>query len=150
LWRLVFHANERNQSTFNIIFEVISAYGCVGISVGVPWNNYSFSGAWHLASKLVLCAVMLRGRHRGLPVAIDRAILLPDESLALAEEEDAHRRTTSFTSEVTMHPRDVLRPPTSANTSTYALRRPRSASFGAPGPSIHVDDRPRAAAEHIV
>ncbi len=82
-------------SVFNIVFEVISAYGCVGISVGVPWNAYSFCGAWHTGSKLVLCAVMLRGRHRGLPVAIDRAILLPSATLGWAEEEDAHRRAAS-------------------------------------------------------
>jgi Trk-type K+ transport system membrane component len=82
-------------SVFNIIFEVVSAYGCVGISVGVPWNAYSFCGAWHTGSKLVLIAVMLRGRHRGLPVAIDRAILLPSATLGWAEEEDAHRRGRS-------------------------------------------------------
>ncbi|KEF59083.1 uncharacterized protein A1O9_03926 [Exophiala aquamarina CBS 119918] len=82
-------------SIFNVIFEVVSAYGCVGISVGVPWNAYSFCGAWHTGSKLVLCAVMLRGRHRGLPVAIDRAILLPSATLGWAEEEDAHRRQWS-------------------------------------------------------
>ena len=34
----------------------------------------------------------LRGRHRGLPVAIDKAIMLPSESLAWAEEEDAAMR----------------------------------------------------------
>lgn len=79
-------------SIFNIIFEVVSAYGTVGISTGVPWNAYSFSGAWQTLSKLILCVVMLRGRHRGLPVAIDHAILLPDESLAWAEEEDAATR----------------------------------------------------------
>ena len=78
-------------SIFNIMFEVVSAYGCVGISTGVPWNAYSFCGAWHTGSKLVLCAVMLRGRHRGLPVAIDRAVLLPSETLSWAEEEDAHK-----------------------------------------------------------
>ena len=27
----------------------------------------------------MLCAVMLRGRHRGLPTSLDRAILLPHE-----------------------------------------------------------------------
>ena len=32
-------------------------------------------------SKLIVCAVMLRGRHRGLPVALDRAVLLPTEFL---------------------------------------------------------------------
>jgi hypothetical protein len=36
---------------------------------------------------------MLRGRHRGLPVAIDKAVLLPDETLAWAEEEDAQKRS---------------------------------------------------------
>lgn len=41
--------------------------------------NYSFSGALHTLSKLILCAVMIRGRHRGLPVALDRAVLLPHE-----------------------------------------------------------------------
>lgn len=76
-------------SVFNIIFEIISGYGCVGISVGLPNENYSFCGGWHVLSKLILCAVMIRGRHRGLPVAIDRAVLLPGEHLAAAEEEDA-------------------------------------------------------------
>jgi potassium uptake Trk family protein len=105
-----FESNPVVFATFNIIFEVVSAYGTVGISTGgrrtlrwsnisdlltaaVPWNAYSFSGAWHTGSKLVLCAVMLRGRHRGLPVAIDKAVLLPDETLAWAEEEDAQKRS---------------------------------------------------------
>jgi Trk-type K+ transport system membrane component len=76
-------------SVFNVIFETISAYGCVGISVGLPDQAYSFAGALHTGSKLVLCFVMLRGRHRGLPVAIDKAIMLPRESLDEAEEDDA-------------------------------------------------------------
>ncbi|KAJ5673593.1 hypothetical protein N7507_002720 [Penicillium longicatenatum] len=79
-------------ATFNIIFEVVSAYGCVGVSVGYPGKNYSFCGAWHPVSKIILAAVALRGRHRGLPVAIDKAIMLPNESLAWAEEEDAALR----------------------------------------------------------
>jgi len=61
----------------------------VGISVGLPDEAYSFCGAWHVLSKLVLCAVMMRGRHRGLPVAIDKAVLLPAEKTGQAEEEDA-------------------------------------------------------------
>ncbi|KAL8842608.1 MAG: hypothetical protein Q9176_002565 [Flavoplaca citrina] len=84
-----FERDPVTYSTFNIIFEVISAYGTVGLSIGLPTAAYSFSGDWHVASKLILCTVMLRGRHRGLPVAIDRAILLPGEHLAAAEEEDA-------------------------------------------------------------
>ncbi|KAK0714269.1 cation transport protein-domain-containing protein [Apiosordaria backusii] len=85
-----FMADPVNFSVFNVIFEVVSAYGCVGISVGVPYDSYSFCGGWHPASKLVLCAVMLRGRHRGLPVALDRAVRLPGEELEQEEEED-HR-----------------------------------------------------------
>lgn len=37
----------------------------------------------HTLSKLIVCAVMLRGRHRGLPVALDRAVLMPSEFLII-------------------------------------------------------------------
>ncbi|KAL8691907.1 MAG: hypothetical protein Q9218_002953 [Villophora microphyllina] len=87
-----FERDPKTYSVFNIIFEVISAYGTVGLSVGLPDQAYSFSGGWHVLSKLILCAVMIRGRHRGLPVAIDRAVLLPSDNLAAAEEEDAQIR----------------------------------------------------------
>lgn len=81
-----------NFSVFNFLFEIVSGYGCVGISVGIPWNFYSFCGTWHTLSKLILCVVMLRGRHRGLPVAIDKAVLLPGEENAQAEEDDGRIR----------------------------------------------------------
>jgi Trk-type K+ transport system membrane component len=71
---------------------VFTAYGTVGISVGLPDKAYSFCGDWHALSKLILCAVMLRGRHRGLPVAIDKAVLLPRENMHTLEEEDARIR----------------------------------------------------------
>lgn len=87
-----FERDPVDYSVFNFTFEVVSAYGCVGISVGLPNVAYSFCGGWHALSKLILCAVMLRGRHRGLPVTIDRAVLLPGEHLAAAEEEDAQIR----------------------------------------------------------
>ena len=87
-----FERDPVQYSVFNVIFEVISAYGCVGISVGLPNAAYSFCGGWHALSKLILCAVMIRGRHRSLPVAIDRAVMLPGDHLAAAEEEDARIR----------------------------------------------------------
>ena len=93
-----FERDPINYSVFNIIFEVISAYGCVGISIGLPGVPYSFCGGWHTLSKLILCAVMIRGRHRGLPVAIDRAVLLPGEELSAAEEEDAQIRLERMSS----------------------------------------------------
>ena len=75
-------------SEFTILFEVVSAYGTVGLSTGVPYDEYSLSGAFQTGSKLILCVVMLRGRHRGLPLAIDRSILLPGEKLM--HEMDEH------------------------------------------------------------
>jgi len=87
-----YEADPVDYSVFNILFEVVSGYATVGISVGLPNVAYSFSGGWHALSKLILCFVMIRGRHRGLPVAIDRAVLLPGEHLAAAEEEDAQIR----------------------------------------------------------
>ena len=42
-------------------------------------------------SKLIICAVMLRGRHRGLPVALDRAVLLPSEFLPARPRAQAAR-----------------------------------------------------------
>ncbi|KAJ4418037.1 hypothetical protein N0V82_005791 [Gnomoniopsis sp. IMI 355080] len=85
-------------SVFNVIFEVVSAYGTVGISIGLPNQAYSFSGGWYTGSKLVLCLVMLRGRHRGLPVALDRAVRLPGDKLHRDEEDDHRiRRSRSLT-----------------------------------------------------
>jgi len=59
------------------MFEVSSSYGTVGLSLGDP-SGTSLAGGLRTLSKLVLCAVMIRGRHRGLPLAIDRAVMLPD------------------------------------------------------------------------
>ncbi|KAB2575749.1 Potassium transport protein 1 [Lasiodiplodia theobromae] len=66
---------------FTLLFETTSAYGTVGLSTSIPQDSYSLSGAFQTSSKLVVLAVMLRGRHRGLPLAVDRSILLPGEAL---------------------------------------------------------------------
>lgn len=41
----------------------------------------SLSGMFSTFGKLVICAMMIRGRHRGLPYMLDRAIMLPDEQI---------------------------------------------------------------------
>lgn len=64
----------------------------VGLSIGSPGVDYSFSGVFHTLSKLVIIALQIRGRHRGLPLKLDRAILLPSEKLIHKEEEDANLR----------------------------------------------------------
>lgn len=77
---------------FAVLFEIVSAYGTVGLSLGYPNVNASFSSQFRVLSKLVIIAMQIRGRHRGLPYALDRAILLPSESLQRKELEDAERR----------------------------------------------------------
>ncbi|KAG6902774.1 hypothetical protein C0995_011922 [Termitomyces sp. Mi166 len=64
---------------FSVVFDIVSAYGTVGLSLGTPNNNFSFAGELKSFSKFILCLVMIRGRHRILPVAIDRAVMLPSE-----------------------------------------------------------------------
>lgn len=67
-------------NVFAILFEVTSAYGNVGLSLGHPDVLTSLCGKFTVFSKVVICAMMLRGRHRGLPYAIDRAITLPGDN----------------------------------------------------------------------
>ncbi|KAH9885178.1 TrkH-domain-containing protein [Xylariomycetidae sp. FL2044] len=85
-------------SVFNILFEIVSGYTTIGISIGLSDQSYSFSGGFYTGSKLVMVLVMLRGRHRGLPVALDRAVRLPGKKLAQLEEEDAEIRRMSLSS----------------------------------------------------
>lgn len=77
---------------WSVLFEVVSAYGTVGLSMGYPGVNTSFAGQFKVISKLVIIAMQVRGRHRGLPYSLDRAILLPSEALQRNEMADAERR----------------------------------------------------------
>jgi Trk-type K+ transport system membrane component len=83
----------RTYSVFTILFEIVSGYTTIGISIGLPDQSYSFSGGMYTGSKIIMILVMLRGRHRGLPVALDRAVRLPGEKLGEIEEEDAEIRS---------------------------------------------------------
>merc|ERR1712230_100088 len=64
---------------FSVLFEIVSAYGTVGLSMGYTDINASFSAEFGVIAKLVIIAMQIRGRHRGLPYELDRAILLPSE-----------------------------------------------------------------------
>ncbi|GAB1192916.1 hypothetical protein APSETT444_002117 [Aspergillus pseudonomiae] len=77
---------------WSVLFEVVSAYGTVGLSMGYPGVNASFASQFQTLSKLVIIAMQVRGRHRGLPYSLDRAILLPSEALNHHEIADAERR----------------------------------------------------------
>ncbi|KAK0110626.1 low affinity potassium transporter [Cadophora gregata f. sp. sojae] len=73
---------------FSLLFEIVSAYGTVGLSLGHPNVNTSLSGQFTVVSKLVIIAMQVRGRHRGLPYKLDRAILLPGDMLNQEEGEE--------------------------------------------------------------
>lgn len=85
------NTNQNAFTLFSVLFEIVSAYGTVGLSLGFPSNNASFSAEFHTLSKLVIIAMQIRGRHRGLPYEVDRAILLPSESLQAKEAKEAER-----------------------------------------------------------
>ncbi|CAO3590286.1 unnamed protein product [Absidia cylindrospora] len=72
----------------SVVFECVSAFGCVGGSFGGSIPGTSQSVDYRTASKLVLILLMYRGRHRGLPAAIDRAVLLPSEQLDRSDTEE--------------------------------------------------------------
>ncbi|GJC82577.1 low-affinity potassium transport protein [Colletotrichum liriopes] len=94
-------------AVFPVLFEVTSAYGNVGLSLGGPSGMVSMVGHYGIFEKLVICAMMIRGRHRGLPYALDRAVNLPSDIFgdATADEEEAsHELTHSRVSEKCLDP----------------------------------------------
>ncbi|KAL3476430.1 cation transport protein-domain-containing protein [Aspergillus californicus] len=90
--------NQYSFQIWSVLFEVVSAYGTVGLSLGYPDVNASFVSQFRVISVLVIIAMQIRGRHRGLPYSLDRAILLPSESLNQKEIVDAERRMRRRTS----------------------------------------------------
>ncbi|MCJ1285895.1 low affinity potassium transporter [Xylographa opegraphella] len=84
--------NDTAFSLWACLFEIVSAYGTVGLSLGYTDINASFCAEFGIVAKLVIVAMQIRGRHRGLPYDLDRAILLPSESLHKNEDQDAARR----------------------------------------------------------
>ncbi|OIW34052.1 potassium transport protein TRK1/TRK2 [Coniochaeta ligniaria NRRL 30616] len=79
-------------SMFAVLFEIVSAYGTVGMSLGYTGINASLCSQFSVVGKLVIIGMQIRGRHRGLPYGLDRAILLPSESLNDKEAADADAR----------------------------------------------------------
>jgi Trk-type K+ transport system membrane component len=59
---------------FKVLFEVCSAYGTCGYSLGYHSQAASFSKAWSAPSQFLLVLVMILGRLRGLPDSIDPSV----------------------------------------------------------------------------
>ncbi|KAJ0344326.1 hypothetical protein KNSL1_009438 [Colletotrichum chrysophilum] len=85
-------ADPRSYSVFNFLFEIVSGYTNIGLSIGLPGHSFSFAGGWYTGSKLVMILMMIRGRHRGLPVALDHSVKLPGWDNVKKQNEDAEIR----------------------------------------------------------
>lgn len=81
--------SKRWFNMFSLIFELVSAFAGIGLSLGFPGDDFSLVGTMKPLSKIVIIIIMIRGRHRGLPVAIDRAVLLPTELVVNSGTPDA-------------------------------------------------------------
>ncbi|EFC49044.1 cation transporter [Naegleria gruberi] len=55
----------KSFSIFFILFEVISAYANSGLTVGKDGSSLAYCGFWTTFSKVILCIVLVMGRHRG-------------------------------------------------------------------------------------
>lgn len=77
--RLQDDASASGFPLFSVLFETVSAYGTVGLSLGYPGTETALCGQFSAWSKLIILAMQVRGRHRGLPCKLDPAVLLPYE-----------------------------------------------------------------------
>jgi hypothetical protein len=120
---------------FSVLFEIVSAYGTVGLSLGYTGIDASFSAEFGTVAKLVIIAMQIRGRHRGLPYDLDRAIILPSEQLQEEDHADDEARTLRRNSMASSHNAPV----SSGAAKSNRMRRSRSnliVSLLHPGPTI--------------
>ncbi len=71
---LLENGNPWVSTPFPTLFEVSSAFGTVGLSLGFGTSNASLSGAYSIPSKLWIIVLMICGAHRGVPENADSAI----------------------------------------------------------------------------
>jgi Trk-type K+ transport system membrane component len=71
---LIEYTNPWVQSPFPTLFEIASAFGTVGLSMGFGSSNASLSGAYSTPSKLVIMILMLIGSWRSLPENVDPVV----------------------------------------------------------------------------
>ena len=62
--------DQPGYSPFKVVFEVFSAFGNVGLSMGFPGAPTSYVGALSRFSQILVISVMYMGRHRGLAASL--------------------------------------------------------------------------------
>jgi Trk-type K+ transport system membrane component len=68
--------SDKYFTIFQVIFEIVSAYGSVGLSFGYPNTVVSLAAQFSDFSKICMCFVLVLGRMRGLPTTLDSAYTL--------------------------------------------------------------------------
>ncbi|RDA90949.1 hypothetical protein CP533_3082 [Ophiocordyceps camponoti-saundersi (nom. inval.)] len=79
------HRFEQAFQIFPLMFEVVTAYNNVGISLGHPDVDAALCAKFSVMGKLILCVIMMRGRHRRM---LHRFNLLPDQYYLRLEEDE--------------------------------------------------------------
>lgn len=136
---------------FRVLFEVVSAYGTVGMSMGYPNTNPSFCGQFGVIGKLVIAALCIRGRHRGLPYALDRAVMMPSQRLerqdSIVESQAKKKRHSSAAVEdeddspMFVYPQEVHKG-ASISSGVHRLRRMSMSSMHAVRTAGSYNSRP--------
>ncbi|ROT40175.1 hypothetical protein SODALDRAFT_306203 [Sodiomyces alkalinus F11] len=137
---------KRNEfNVYSLLFEIISAYGTVGLSLGYPGVDMSLSSQFSTVGKLVIIAMQIRGRHRGLPYALDRAVLLPSEDHFKAEGQELQQVLSRQMSTATARSRTAAAAATGVDVGRgRSMHRGLISSIFHPGPPMSRDPRTRS------
>ena len=65
-----------NHNPYILLFELSSAYGNIGLSLGRKGTTCSYCATLKVSSQFILVLIFLLGKHRGLPLAVDAAVNL--------------------------------------------------------------------------
>ncbi|EAQ89096.1 hypothetical protein CHGG_05715 [Chaetomium globosum CBS 148.51] len=101
--------------------------------------NASLCSQFSVVGKLVIIAMMVRGRHRDLPYGLDRAILLPSEALNAREAADADARMARIQSHASVATGGPRGSSVGRRKSMNGDRGNILASLLHPGPAVPVD-----------
>ncbi|CAF1166185.1 unnamed protein product [Didymodactylos carnosus] len=101
-----------NITVFKVIFEVISAFGACGLTLGYPNISSSFCTVLTVPSKIILITTMLMGRHRGLldsmkdqeKIEYNASTLLDQWRKKAMEEQEKSNDNTNDLDDVVIHP----------------------------------------------
>lgn len=143
---------DKRFDLFSVLFEVVSAYGTVGLSMGAAGINASLTSQFSVVGKLVIIALQIRGRHRGLPYGLDKAIILPNEARFKREAEEAEAvmvRMNTAVSGATAYTSGIQRLPSVGRGRTMSRSKDTNiiSKFLHPGPVVQRDTaamRPRS------